>query len=145
MSACADAPSAIAATTGEYKIGCLLPTVSQQLHCERCQIAARVFHHLKEIGAGFLHCYAIYFPHLLSGYGWDFHSGSGESNVCAGKCHGSTILNACPSGSRTTKPSRKPNSVSLKVIGSGETKRTWSLRNSSEAPLAFAVMRVISR
>src|SRR6516164_8773820 len=145
MSACTDTPSAIAAITGEYKIGCLLPTVSQQLHCERCEIATRVFHHLKEIGAGFLHCYAIDFAHLLGGYGRDFQSGSGESNVCAGECHGSTILNACPSGSRTTKPSRYPNSASLKAIGSGEMKRAWSLRNSSEAPLAFAVMRVISR
>src|SRR5215831_5744895 len=145
MSACTDASSAIAATTGEYKIGCLLPTVSQQLHCERCEIAARVFHHLKEIGAGFLHCYAIYFAHLIGGYGSDFHSGSGESNVCAGECHGSTILNACPSGSRTTTPSRKPNSAALRVIRSGEMKRAWSLRSFSEAPLAFAVMRVISR
>src|SRR5215471_19746623 len=145
MSGCTDAPSAVAATTGEYKIGCLLPTVSQQLHRERCEIAARVLHHLKEIGAGFLCCYAIYFAHLLGGYGRDFYSGSGESNVCPGKCHGSTILNACPSGSRTTKPSRKPNSGSLKVIRSGEMKRAWSVRSSSEAALAFAVMRVISR
>src|SRR6516162_7389025 len=145
MSACTDAPSAIAATTGEHKIGCLLPTVSQQLHCERCEIAARVFHHLKEIGAGFLHCYAIYFAHLCGGYGRDFHSGSDESNVCPGKCHGSTILNACPSGSRATKPSRKPNSASLKVIRSGEMKRAWSVCSSLAALLAFAVMRVISR
>src|SRR6516162_860874 len=145
MSACTDTPSAIAATTGKYKIGCLLPTVSQQLHCECCEIAARVFHHLKEIGAGFLHCYAIYFAHLLGGDGRDFHSGSGESNVCAGQCHGATILNACPSGSRTTTPSRKPNSVSLKVRRSGEMKRAWSLRSSSDVRLAFAVMRVISQ
>src|SRR6516162_4610753 len=122
MSGCTNAPSAVAATAGEYKIGCLLPTVSQQLHRERCEIAARVLHHLKEIGAGFLHCYAIYFTHLLGGYGRDFHSGSRESNVCAGECHGLTILNTCPSGSRTTKPSRKPNSLSLKVIRSAETK-----------------------
>src|SRR6516225_12088891 len=145
MSACTDASSAIAATTGECKIGCLLPTVSQQLHCERCEIAARVLHHLKEIGAGFLHCYAIYFAHLLGGHGRDFHSGSRESNVCSGECHGSTILNACPSGSRITKPSRKPNSFSLKVIRSGETKRTWPLRSSLKASLPFVVMRVISR
>src|SRR6516162_43598 len=145
MSACTDAPSAIAATTGEHKIGCLLPTVSQQLHCERCEIAASVLHHLKEIGAGFLYCYAIYFAHLLGGYGRDFHSGSRESNVCAGECHSSTILKACPSGSRTTKPSRKPNSFSLKVPRSGEMKRTWSLRSSLKASLPFVVMRVISR
>src|SRR6516164_6866244 len=145
MSGCTDAPSAVAATAGECKIGCLLPTVSQQLHCERCEIAARVLHHLKEIGAGFLHCYAIYFAHLLGGYGRDFHSGSGESNVCGGQCHGSTILNACPSGSRITKPSRKPNAVFLKVIRSGEMKRAWSRRSSLEASLAFVVMRVISR
>src|SRR5262245_31772954 len=145
MSACTDAPAAIAATTGKYEVGCLLPTVSQQLHRECCEIAACVFHHLKKIGAGFLHCYAIYFAHLVGGYGRDFDSGGGESNVCAGGCHGSTILNACPSGSRTTKPSRKPNSTSLKVIRSGEMKRAWSVRSSSEAALAFAVMRVISR
>src|SRR5215467_9937221 len=130
MSAGTDAPSPIAATTGKHKIGCLLPTVSQQLHRERCEIAARIFHHLEEIGAGFLHCDAIDFAHLLGGHGRDFQSGSGESNAGAGECHGSTILNACPSGSRTTKPSRKPNSVSLTVTGSGEMKRAWPLRSA---------------
>src|SRR5262245_20796749 len=60
----ANATPAISTAACQYQNVCLPPSFTKKIHREQRKITARIFHHLVEVGPGFLNCDSIYFAHL---------------------------------------------------------------------------------
>src|SRR5262249_45793665 len=89
-------PPAISTAACQYQNVCLPPSFTKKIHREQRKITACIFHHLVEVGPGFLNCDSIYFAHLDRVDRRNLDSACGYKANCVSGCfHCSFFTESC--------------------------------------------------